>query len=269
MKDVNQLFSLKNRVVLLTGATGHLGQAMAWGLCQAGAHVIINGRSPEKVERLTQYLSQHDFSASPMSGDITQEDFITSLSQTIKKEFHQLDAIVHNSYKGRTCDLDHAEREDFHSALNITVNAAYCLYRHTKELLLTAAQKNYGGASIVLTSSMYGHVSPDPSIYEDSGFNNPPFYGVAKAGLLQLTRYMAAHLGKEKIRVNAISPGPFPQGDVQEKHPRFHEKLCQKNPLGRTGKAEELIGALLFLTSDASSYVTGINLPVDGGWTSW
>ena len=116
---------------------------------------------------------------------------------------------------------------------------------------------------------MYGTVSPDPAIYGHSGANNPPSYGAAKAGMIQLTRYAACHLAADKVRVNCISPGPFPVEEYLERDPAFREQLSRKNPMHRIGDPSELTGPLLFLASDASSYVTGINLPVDGGWTAW
>jgi NAD(P)-dependent dehydrogenase (short-subunit alcohol dehydrogenase family) len=116
---------------------------------------------------------------------------------------------------------------------------------------------------------MYGHVSPDPRLYGESGLNSAPWYGAAKGGLIQLTRYLACHLAPERIRVNAISPGPFPRTEISAGKSDFIQRLEQKVPMGRIGMPEEIAGPLLFLASDASSYVTGINLPVDGGWTAW
>ena len=118
-------------------------------------------------------------------------------------------------------------------------------------------------------SSMYGTVSPDPSIYGTSGANNPPYYGAAKAGMIQLTKYAACHLAADKVRVNSLSPGPFPARTYLDRDPEFHTQLKRKTPMGRTGDPSELAGPLLFLVSDASSFVTGINLAVDGGWTAW
>jgi gluconate 5-dehydrogenase len=116
---------------------------------------------------------------------------------------------------------------------------------------------------------MYGSVSPQPEVYRDAPqFHNPPAYGAAKAALLQLTRYSACHLAAHGIRVNSVSPGPFPAPAVQANE-AFVEELTARVPLGRIGQPGELVGAVVFLLSDAASYVTGANLPVDGGWTAW
>jgi gluconate 5-dehydrogenase len=113
---------------------------------------------------------------------------------------------------------------------------------------------------------MYGHVSPDHRLYGDSGMNNPPFYGAAKSGLLQLTRYLACHLGPSAIRCNSISPGPFPSDGVTAE---FAARLIDKVPMGRLGQPRDLAGVLLLLASDAGSYINGADIPVDGGWISW
>ena len=120
---------------------------------------------------------------------------------------------------------------------------------------------------IVNISSMYGIVSPDPANYKDAKkFANPPHYGAAKAGLIQLTRYAAVHLAKYNIRVNSISPGPFP-GESVKKNSDFIKVLSKNLPLGRIGDPIELLGPVIFLLSSASSYITGENIVVDGGWT--
>ena len=100
-------------------------------------------------------------------------------------------------------------------------------------------------------------------------FNNPSFYGAGKAGLIQLTKYLACHLPDKGIRVNSVSPGPFPPQEIIKKHPDFYQKLINKVPLKRIGDPNELIGIVQFLLSDSSSYITGANIPVDGGWTAW
>jgi NAD(P)-dependent dehydrogenase (short-subunit alcohol dehydrogenase family) len=161
-----------------------------------------------------------------------------------------------------------AEPEDFARAFESGVWAGFAIARQTLPAL-RAAVAAVGGAAIVNIASMYGHVSPDPRLYGDSGLNSAPWYGAAKGGLLQLTRYMACHLARERIRVNALSPGPFPRTSIASEKSDFIARLAAKVPMGRIGAAEEIAGPLLFLASDASSYVTGVNLPVDGGWTAW
>jgi NAD(P)-dependent dehydrogenase (short-subunit alcohol dehydrogenase family) len=114
---------------------------------------------------------------------------------------------------------------------------------------------------------MYGSVSPDPHIYEKPMNPNPVEYGVGKAGIQQLARYLAVHYGPRGVRCNAISPGPFPNPNIQRDQPAFIERLSQKVPLGRVGQSPEIAGAVAFLVSDAATFITGQNLAVDGGWT--
>ena len=153
--------------------------------------------------------------------------------------------------------------EDWQYGIEGTING---VFRCTKAVLPIMKKNNSG--SIINISSMYGIVSPDPSIYENNNFNNPPSYGAGKAAIIQFTRYSACYLSKNGIRVNAISPGPFPNQDVQKNHD-FISKLEKKTPIGRIGHPNEIKGAIVFLASNASSYVTGENIHVDGGWTSW
>jgi len=125
------------------------------------------------------------------------------------------------------------------------------------------------GASIVLFSSMYGQISPDPRIYHDPIKPNPIEYGVAKAALEQMTRYLAVAWAPRDIRVNAIAPGPFPHAHQQSQFPDWMKLLAGKVPMGRVGRQEEVAGAIVFLASDEASYVTGHVLNVNGGWTAW
>ena len=263
------LFRLDGRIALVTGASGHLGRSMAMALCEAGAHVILNGRTKEKIKLFSEELLSQGLSVSMAIHDIEQESDIEELFVELGKEYGRLDIIVNNAYAGNVGTLETATYEDFSRAYGIAVTAAFRILQLAIPLLEKAASKNIGGASVINIASMYGVVSPDPAIYGDSGANNPPYYGAAKAGLIQFTRYAACHLASKGIRVNSISPGPFPPPDIAEKKPEFHGELCRKNPMHRIGYADELKGPLLFLASDASSYVTGTNMLVDGGWTAW
>lgn len=263
------LFRIDGRVALVTGAYGHLGKSMAYGLAEAGAQVIVNGRSPEKLKLLASEMAEKGYKVITVPGDITVETDRERIISGVAADFDGLDIIINNAYNGRTGTVETSSIGDFDQAYHITVTSAFRIVQLAKPLLEVAASRNPGGASVVNIASMYGMVSPDPSIYGDSGSNNPPHYGAAKAGLIQLTRYLACHLATSKIRVNSISPGTFPPPEISQSQSAFYTELCRKNPMHRIGFADELKGAVLFLASDASSYVTGINLPIDGGWTAW
>jgi NAD(P)-dependent dehydrogenase (short-subunit alcohol dehydrogenase family) len=263
------LFRLDGRVALVTGGGGHLGRFMAEALAEAGAHVILNGRSAESLQSLARSLQSKNFKVSVIQGDISQELDLKRLIDEVAEKYTRLDILVNNAYNGRTGTMETAELEDFQRASQLGVAVPFRIMQLALPLLEKAADGNAGGASVINIASMYGMVSPDPSIYGNSGANNPPFYGAAKAGLIQLTRYAACHWAAKRIRVNCLSPGPFPLPEIEDANPDFYEALCRKNPMQRIGYGEELKGPLLFLASDASSYVTGVNLPVDGGWTAW
>lgn len=268
-KRLDKLFNLEGRVALVTGAAGHLGQEISRVLCEAGAHVILNGRTKDNIDALYQELKVFGYNVSSAVFDITKDKEIEKMFKQITEEHGKLDIIVNNASSGRCGTMESATIEDFNQSCNIDLLAPFRIIQLGKPLLLQSAIKNNSGASIINIATMYGVVSPNPEIYGDTGLNNPPHYGAAKAGLIQLTRYAACHFGKDNIRVNSISPGPFPSPNIATENPSFLEALNKKNPLNRVGQRHEICGPVLFLASDASSYVTGINLQVDGGWTAW
>lgn len=264
-----QLFQLDGRVALITGASGHLGKSMAYALAEAGAFVFLNGRNRDKLDEMVAEMKARGLQATTAVFDVTDAQASEVMFSQILRNHDRLDILVNNAFSGKTGTVETAAVEDFDSAYEITVTASFRLTRQALPLLKKAALQNTGGASVINIATMYGIVSPNPAIYGDSGYNNPPYYGAAKAGLIQLTRYFACHLASSRIRFNCISPGPFPWPEISQTQPEFYNELCRKNPMNRIGYADELKGAVLFLASDASSYVTGINLPVDGGWTAW
>ena len=261
-------FRLDGRVAFISGATGHLGRPMSEALAGAGAHVILNARKKDVVEKVCAELRERGLSVSGAAFDVTDEAAVKENVASIREKHGRLDVLVNNASAGRPGTIETATREDFEQLYRVNVIAAFQMLQEAIPLLKKAAVKT-GGASVVNIASMYGSVSPDPSIYVTSGANSPPYYGAAKAALIQMTRYAACHLAPEGIRVNCISPGPFPAARYLQSDPAFHEILKGKVPMLRTGEPRELCGPLLFLASDASSYVTGIDLHVDGGWTAW
>jgi NAD(P)-dependent dehydrogenase (short-subunit alcohol dehydrogenase family) len=267
--DPKSLFRLDGRVAFLSGAAGLLGRPMAKALASAGAHVVLNGRTREPLDAAAEELKNAGLSGSVACFDVTDESEVRRHLGVIGEQHGRLDVLINNASSGSPGTIESATARDFEQVYRVNVTAAFQLIQAAIPLLTAAGSRNAGGGSVINIASMYGSVSPDPSIYGTSGANSPPYYGPAKAGLIQLTRYAACHLAGQNIRVNCISPGPFPSAKYLERDPEFRGRLQAKNPVHRTGRPWELQGPLLFLASDASSYVTGINLAVDGGWTAW
>lgn len=262
------LFDLTDRVCLLTGATGYLGRYMVAALVGAGAIVYLAGRSQEKLSDLAEVLNGGKGRAIALPFDVTDQAAIVAAVARIAHEQGQLDVLVNNAYSGAAGAFGTKTGTDFREAYNIGVVSVVELVQASLNLLKAGGTQR-SSPSIINIASMYGIVSPDPRIYGDSGHDNPPSYGAMKAALIQYTRYAATNLAKEGIRVNAISPGAFPPASVAEKMPDLWCQLNKKQPMARVGRPEELQGAVIYLASNASSYVTGTNLVVDGGWTAW
>jgi NAD(P)-dependent dehydrogenase (short-subunit alcohol dehydrogenase family) len=264
------MFSLQNRVILLTGASGYLGNAMSAAITNAGAELILSGRRAEALEvsrdRLPASIRERCYI---YSGDITKNENIFSLREYIEDQFGRLHGIVNNAYAGRVGTFETINPDDFLLANQYNLITPFMLIKELLPLLENGAEKTGKFSSVVNIASMYGTVSPDPSIYGNSGKNNPIHYGATKAGLIQMTRYLACHICLSGVRFNCISPGPFPDTELDSGISGFYKKLSEKVPMKRIGKPYEVAGPVVFLLSDAASYINGVNLPIDGGWTAW
>ncbi|WP_315337182.1 SDR family oxidoreductase [Pseudomonas grimontii] len=261
-----ELFSLGGKNVLVTGATGYLGAAMAQVLSAAGAHVLLNTRSHQRGLPLLQNLSRQGLSAELAVFDVNDETQVRQYLETFSPR--ELHVLINNAYTGAGGTVETSSGQSYTDAYEVSVVAAHNLLKYALPALRRGVCSS-GEASVINLGSMYGIVSPDSRVYESAAGTNPPFYGAAKAAMIHWSKYAACEFGREGIRVNSISPGPFPSPEVQKTAPEFVERLQQKVPMGRVGQASEIMGPVLFLASSAASFVNGANLVVDGGWTAW
>lgn len=258
---IHQLFSLEGKVALVTGGAGVLGTPMCRALAQAGARVVVASRNLEKCQQLAAELGPQHFA---IALDLSNEDNIRSVIDEVAQRAGRLDILVNNGYSGPLARLNTARAEDFRQSLEVGVIGQFVAAQQAAQHM-----RALGKGSIINIASMYGLVASYPEVYEGLEVCSPPNYHAAKGALIHLTRHLAAYWASDGIRVNAISPGAFPHHPLRERLPEFIRRLEARVPMKRMGEPYELMGAVLFLASDASSYVTGHNLVVDGGWTIW
>jgi gluconate 5-dehydrogenase len=261
---INELFDLKDQVAVVTGGSGYLGKFISEALAEAGANVFITSRDKNKSKKTAIDL-QHKTSGQ-ITGktlDILDEQSIANCFDDIVSKTGGIDILINNAAHISTGTLESISNDDWIRGIDGTING---VFRCTKKVI--PLMENSKNPSIINISSIYGVLSPDPSIYENSGYDNPPHYGSGKSAIIQFTRYAACHLANKGIRVNSISPGAFPKNEVQ-KNEDFIANLKRKIPLNRIGHPSELKGVIVFLSSKASSYITGQNIHVDGGWSAW
>jgi gluconate 5-dehydrogenase len=267
--NVYELMSLKGKVAIVTGGAGYLGSEMVESLAEANATVAVVDISNKALDNLKEKLSKKNLKIETYECDaISDENEIRGIIDKIASKHNRLDVLVNCAVSSKADLIDKLQSEHFkHQYKNST---SYFImsqqaFRYMRET---------GGGSIINIASMYGVVTGYPQVYEGLTPPNPLPYQADKAAVLQMTRHTAVYWAKHNIRVNAISPGPFPNTDkaAYKNNPKTEEFIKRLNnaiPLGRSGKPEELKGAVLFLASDASSFVTGQNILVDGGFTTW
>ena len=195
--------------------------------------------------------------------DIKNENSIIECVNKTNEYFDNISGLVNATYGSTGKALNELTAKEFNDANEINLTGSFLLSRH-------AISTMREGGSVIMFASMYGIVSPKPNLYPEGINPNPIEYGAGKAGLIQLTKYLASHFGSKNIRVNAVAPGPFPDIKKNENYNQeFLDNLRNSTMLKRLGKSEEIAGPIIFLLSEASSYVTGQVLKVDGGWTAW
>lgn len=258
------MFRLDGAVAVVTGASGWLGTAITAVLAEAGAHVVAVARDEGRLGALVSPLQEAGHSVEALPCDVTTPAWPEAVRR-VAADRGRLDVLVNNAHVGRGGSLRQSVPDDFREALELAIVAAAEAINAARDGFAASAAAG-GRPSVINVSSMYGLVSPNFSMYDTEDVRNPPYYGVAKAGLLQLTRYAATELGPSGVRVNSITPGPFPQ-HIETVEPRLLDRLAARTVLGRCGVPDDLRTTILFLASPWSGYVTGANIPVDGGWT--
>jgi NAD(P)-dependent dehydrogenase (short-subunit alcohol dehydrogenase family) len=254
--------SLEGKTIWVTGGAGYLGSAITSELDTQCAKVICFDL-PGKAEAFVR--EQQLTRTVPLSLDINHAAGLAAEIDATVAAHGLPDGVVHlvtASSSGKR--LEALTPDEFQRTFDLALTPTFVLCRALAERM-----KVRGSGCFVLFSSMYGMVAPDPRIYHDPMAPNPIDYGASKAATLQLSRYLAVHYGPAGLRFNCVTPGPFPNPAVQQKHPAFISDLDRKTALNRIGRNHEIVGPTLFLLTDSASYVTGHSLVVDGGWTIW
>ncbi|BAK44793.1 SDR family oxidoreductase [Eggerthella sp. YY7918] len=259
------LFSLKDRGVVVTGGLGYLGSKIAEGLLDFGARVVVADYVDGGKELVTKDVRCFD-RLEIVKCDLDDTESIKELfikAHEFTKGIDVLITCAANLGAGVLNTVENMDDEYWLKGIEGTVGYTFRTIREAIPYL-----KESQHASIINFGSLYAVGAPDPRTYYDTPFSSTPNYGAGKAATVELTKYCAAYLAKYGIRSNSVSPGSYPHKEVQE-NIVFKKRLEEKTMLGRIGYPEDLLGAIIFLASDASAYVTGVNIMVDGGQTAW
>jgi NAD(P)-dependent dehydrogenase (short-subunit alcohol dehydrogenase family) len=265
------LFDLEGKVAIITGATGLIGKNHCKALSGAGANIVAVDIDEIKLEELCNSLQTKSISC---AADITNKTSVAKILSSTIETFGQVDILVNNAAVNDMVENRNNTAEDskfenypielFRRVMDVNVTGMFLCSQ-----VIGTHMAERGKGSIINIASTYGIVAPDQSLYvDDSGrqyMYKSPVYPTSKGAVLSFTRFLAAYWGKAGVRVNALSPG----GVENNQASHFIEKYSNRTPLGRMARPDDYMGGLLFLASDASSYMTGANLVIDGGWTIW
>ncbi len=263
MGRVEDLYCLTGRVAVVSGGAGIIGAKLCEILAEAGADVVMVDIDAALAETESTRIAQSTGRrVIAKTTDITDEESVRKLADEVYGTFGRCDILVNSAhYKGGAFFASLAEYplESWDKVVAVNLTGSFLMCRELGSRMYDA-----DGGAIVNISSTYGLVSADPRIYGESGINSPISYAATKSGLINMTRYIAIHW-RPKVRANVLAPGGVEGGQDAE----FIKNYCERTPLGRMAKRDEYQGAILFMCSDASAYMTGAVVTVDGGWTAW
>lgn len=267
MTSLKELQNMHGRVVVITGAAGHIGRTIAFTLAELGAFLVLLDRDYDGLRSLEGELeTSWSGRCTKIHCDLSDENARLKAIGDIKDLHGRCSCLVNNAAYGGDAnlsgwreELDGQSLDSWRAAIEVNLTAPFHFSQQLAGLLKTSP-----GGNIINIASIYGSYGPDWSLYEGTGMGNPAAYGSSKAGLIQLTRYLATYLAPS-VRVNAISPGGILR--VQDK--RFVDRYEAKVPLRRMGTEGDLMGAISYLATDLSSYVTGEIIEVSGGFGIW
>lgn len=271
-QSYRQMFDLTGKTAVVTGGAGILGRRFCAGLADFGAAVAVVDLDGDTSAALARELgSRYGVNAIGVACDVTEPDSVAAMVAQVEGQLGPID-VLHNNAAGKTRDpaAFFAALEEFPLATWREVMAVNIDGMFLVAQAIGRDMAARGRGSIVQTASIYGLMAPDQRIYEGSEYegraiNTPPVYSASKAAVLGLTRHLATYWAPRGVRVNAITPGGVESGQNET----FKARYAARVPLGRMARADEMVGALIFLASDASGYVTGQNIVVDGGLSAW
>jgi len=267
MPTLAELMSMTGRVSLITGGSGYLGRAMAEALAELGSNLVLIDLKIQPAEVFAKDLAARTgVQIVCLACDLEDEQQIRQIPHAVQQCFGRLDVLINNAgfvgtslLEGWAVDFNQQSSHAWRRALEVNLTAVFVLTQACRTLLDAS-----GHGSVINVASIYGVVGPDLSLYEGTEMNNPAAYSASKGGLLQLSRWLATVLAPS-IRVNAVSPGGIFRAQPQ----LFVDRYVARTPLARMGVEADFKGVAAFLASDLSSWMTGQNLMVDGGWSIW
>ncbi len=257
------LFDLTGQTAIVTGGATHLGKAMATALAELGATVYLASRRGELCEAVAAELRGEGLDAHGAACDVTAETEVDALVQRVLQERGRLDVMVANAGGSFTRTyIPGADVDEFRRTYEVNVTGTYISAQGAARAMIPRRR-----GKIITVGSIHGFLTADKRLYEGLSFrrSGPPYHA-AKGAVVNLTRSLAAELGEWNIQVNCISPGQIPRPETD---PQMVERCRVANPLARTGRADDLKGAVALLAGAASDWITGHNLVVDGGWSIW